>query len=58
MKAELRAVRFGLVAAVNHPVEQSGVGVVLQQHLNCLPTENLNLLRHKKWKMVKAHYIR
>jgi hypothetical protein len=43
VEAELRAVCLGLVAVVNDPVEQSGVGVVLEQHLNRLPTENLNL---------------
>jgi hypothetical protein len=43
MEAELRAVCLGLVAVVDDPVEQSGVGVVLEQHLNRLPTENLNL---------------
>ena len=43
VKAELRAVRLGLVAVVDHPVDESGVSVVLQQHLNRLPTKNLNL---------------
>lgn len=43
MEAELRAVCLGLVAMVNDPVEQSRVGVVLEQHLNCLPPEDLNL---------------
>ena len=43
MEAELRAVCLGLVAVVNDPVEQSGVGVVLEQHLNRLPSKDLNL---------------
>ena len=44
MKAELRAVSLGLVAVVNDPVEQSGVSVVLEQHLNSLPAKDLNLV--------------
>ena len=49
MEAELRAVSLGLVAAVNDPVEQSWVSVVLEQHLNSLPAKNLNLDSRREW---------
>ena len=48
MEAKLRTVSFRLVAAINDPIEESRVRVVLKKHLYGLSAKDLDLRGREK----------